>query len=109
MFDLQQFTDASVAGIPLVIFVMAMVTWLSDVTGAAGKVKLLISMAVGLVIGIGYQISLAMPQSFAAWFAVAIYGLALGLLASGTYDTGKMLVEHIVRKTMDCGDSADVG
>ncbi|MHC4464418.1 MAG: hypothetical protein ACYS30_23760 [Planctomycetota bacterium] len=47
-------------------------------------------MVVGLVLGVGYQISIVgSPASFADGFAMILYGLALGLVASGIYDIGK--------------------
>ena len=95
MFDFPVFIEASVDGIPLVLFVLALTTWLADAIGAQGKQKMVISMLVGLVFGVGYQIGLTWPVTFAAWFAVIVYGLSLGLLASGTWDTARLLVEKL--------------
>ena len=50
-------------------------------------------MAVGLLLGAGYQIaSFGVPAVFAGWFGIAVYGLGLGLVSSGVYDAGKKMV-----------------
>jgi len=101
MFDLKAFADASVTGIPLVVFVLALTTWVADVVGAQGKQKMIIAMIVGLLAGGGYQLTQAMPASFAGWFAVAVYGISLGLLASGVWDTGRLLADKVLEKALD--------
>lgn len=85
------FSNAIVAGIPLVLVVIGLVEWIKrfGVQGAALNVA---SLLIGLVAGIAYQISTAMPGDFSGWFGAAIYGLALGLVASGLYDAGKSIV-----------------
>jgi hypothetical protein len=40
----------------------------------------------GVVFGILYKLSLALPFDFASWLAVIVFGLALGLTTSGIYD-----------------------
>jgi hypothetical protein len=58
--------------------------------GIGGDLLTASSMVVGLVLGVGYQISIVgSPASFADGFAMILYGLALGLVASGIYDIGK--------------------
>lgn len=85
------FSNAIVAGIPLVLVVIGLVEWIKrfGVQGAALNVA---SLLIGLIAGIAYQISIAMPVDFSGWFGAAIYGLALGLVASGLYDAGKSIV-----------------
>lgn len=80
------FRDATTAGIPLIAFVIALVQWIKGF-GLAGNAVRAVSMVVGLILGIGYQLSLAMPVGFAGWFATVVFGLALGLGASGLYDS----------------------
>jgi hypothetical protein len=84
------FSNAIVAGIPLVLVVIGLVEWLKrfGIQGAALNVA---SLLIGLAAGIAYQISIAMPADFSGWFAAGIYGLALGLVASGLYDAGKSI------------------
>ncbi len=91
MFDFMSFFSTSVSGLPLVLVVMGLVTWISQAFNLAGKQSLIASMVVGLLLGAGFQISQAMPGDFSGWFAVVIYGLVLGLFASGVYDTGKKI------------------
>ena len=44
------------------------------------------SLVLGLIFGMSYQIAQAgMPAGFAGWFTVVIFGLAIGLTASGFY------------------------
>ena len=89
--DLVKFFSVSVTGLPLILVVMGLVTWVSKTFALTGRSQLVASMAIGLILGGGYQASQAIPADFAGWFALAIYGLALGLVASGVYDTGKQL------------------
>lgn len=39
-----------------------------------------------LALGVLYQVSIAVPAGFAGWFGAAVFGLALGLVASKVYD-----------------------
>ena len=79
------FENATVAGIPLLVFVLAFVQWIKSL-GVSGVYARVISMAVGLSLGIGYQLTLSIPVDFAGWFGAVVFGLALGLGASGVYD-----------------------
>lgn len=74
-----------VNGIPLVLVVMGLVE-LSKMFGLAGKWLTAGSFAIGLAIGIAYQLSIGVPTDFAGWFGAVIFGLALGLVASKVYD-----------------------
>jgi len=91
--DVRLFSSVAVAGIPLLFVVIGLVTWIGDL-GVTGRGKLIASMMIGLVLGAGYQISQSMPVDFAGWFAVIVYGLALGIVASKVYDTGRALIEQ---------------
>lgn len=79
------FSSALVNGIPLVLVVLGIVEW-SKRLGVTGKWLLVLSMLVGLVLGVLYQIGSAIPTDFAGWFGACVYGLGLGLVASGVYD-----------------------
>ena len=98
MVDLKAFADASVSGIPLVVFVLALTTWVADVISAQGKRKMIVAMVIGLLFGGAYQVSQNMPTSFAGWFLVLVYGISLGLLASGVWDTGKTLFLKVLER-----------
>ena len=55
--------------------------------GLKGHWLTIVSMLLGLAFGVSYQIANAgLPASFAGWFAVAVFGIMLGLVASGFYD-----------------------
>ena len=79
------FGDAIVVGLPLVLIVTGLVEWFKQ-AGVQGNSLRIVSLVIGLVLGVGYQLSLAVPVDFAGWFGAVVYGLALGLVASGVYD-----------------------
>ena len=82
------FTQYLVAGVPLVLVVLGLVEWVKSL-GLTGVAVKFVSMAIGLVLGIGYQLSIAVPIGFSGWFDASVFGLALGLVASGIYDAAK--------------------
>jgi len=77
-----------VSGVPLIFVVMGIVE-LIKAFGLQGKALTAASFAVGLALGIAYQISLGLPTGYAGWFGAVIFGLALGLMASKVYDAMK--------------------
>ena len=79
------FDTIVVAGIPLMLIVLGLVQFIKGFGVTGNQVKAL-SLSVGLVLGVGYQFSIAAPADFAGWFAVVVFGLGLGLVASGLYD-----------------------
>ena len=79
------FSGAIVNGIPLVLVVIGLVEW-SKQLGVSGRALQVLSMLVGVALGILYQYSVQPPADFAGWFGAAVYGLALGLVGSGIYD-----------------------
>jgi hypothetical protein len=95
------FTDAMVNGIPLLFVVLGLVEWIKTF-GLTGNVLRGVSMAVGLLLGFGYMTSQqGFPVEFAAIFGYVVYGLALGLVASGIYDGGKRAVGSAIRESVD--------
>ncbi len=84
MFD---FSTLLVAGISLIIVIFGLVEF-SKCLGLKGKALTVFSMLLGVVFGSAYKISEsgACPTDFAGWFAVIVFGLALGLVTSGIYD-----------------------
>lgn len=77
--------DQIVFGVPLVLAVIGLVEWMKRF-GVSGHALNAASMAVGLVVGVGYQYSQAPLVGFSAWFGACVYGVGLGLIASGIYD-----------------------
>lgn len=99
-FDFVKFFSVSVSGVPLILVVIGFVTYMKKF-GVAGKALLAASLITGLVLGGGYQLAAnGVPVAFAGWFAVIVYGLALGLFAAGVYDTGKNIAERALSKLM---------
>ncbi len=79
-------SDLLANGIPLVTLIMGLVEF-SKKLGLHGKALTVLSMILGVVIGIAYEVAQkGTPATFAEWFNTAIFGLALGLTASGVYD-----------------------
>ncbi len=79
--------DPIVNGIPILFIIFGLVEF-SKKFGWEGNHLTLLSMFLGVVLGISYQVAQQYPE-FARWFFVVIYGLALGLSASGLYDYTK--------------------
>ncbi len=79
------FSTLLVGGIPLVVVVFGLVEFVKSF-GLKGQWLTVTSLFLGLALGVCYQVAkTGLPVDFAGWFAVAIFGLALGLVASGFY------------------------
>jgi len=75
-----------VGGIPLVAVVFGLVEFIKSF-GLKGHWLTGVSILLGLAFGIAYQIANAgVPMNFAGWFSTVVFGLMLGLVASGLYD-----------------------
>ena len=80
------FTQLVVAGIPLMVVIFGIVEFAKRF-GLVGGWLTGLSMFLGVGFGISYQIANSgIPIGFPSWFGVVIFGLALGLTASGIYD-----------------------
>ena len=86
------FSSAVVAGVPLILVVIGLVAYLKKL-GVTGNALTIAALIVGLLLGAAYQFSVKAPTDFAGWFALVVYGLGLGLVASGIYDTAKGLLK----------------
>jgi len=96
--------DQVINGVPLIFVVMGLVE-LVKVFGIQGKALTAVSFGIGLVIGLLYQISLGMPTDYTAWFGAALFGLALGLVASKVYDAiGSALTRKVNLYEFDIED-----
>jgi hypothetical protein len=74
-----------VGGIPLIIVIFGLVEFIKSF-GLSGKIVTSLSMVLGLLFGIAYKIGVdGLPVDFMGWFIVVVFGLALGLVASGFY------------------------
>ena len=80
------FSDALVNGVPLVVVIMGLVEFAKKL-GLQGKALIVLSMMLGIAFGVAYQVSISgVAGDFSTWFGYVVYGLALGLTASGIYD-----------------------
>lgn len=82
------FSNAIIKGVPLILVTLGLVEWIKRL-GVEGKWINGASMAIGIILGLLYQVSIQIPADFAGWFSAAVYGMALGLVASGVYDAVK--------------------
>lgn len=83
-------------GVPLMALVMAIVEYIKQL-GLSGAPLRAASLLAGLVIGLGYKAATAAPATFADWAGAAVYGLVLGLAASGVYDAGRSITERSIK------------
>jgi len=79
------FTQIVVNGIPLILILAGLVAF-AKTMGLAGKALTALSLVLGVVIGVLYQLSVAVPTDFAGWFGAGVIGLGLGLVTAGLYD-----------------------
>jgi uncharacterized membrane protein len=84
--------DQIVNGIPLVVLVIALVEWTKRFN-VEGKALNAVSMAIGVIVGLAYFYAQAPLMTFADWFSAVVYGLALGLVASGVYDAARSAIK----------------
>jgi phosphoglycerol transferase MdoB-like AlkP superfamily enzyme len=82
---MQYFSSLLIGGIPLIAVIFGLVEFLK-VFGLKGRILTIISLLLSMAFGILYKLSLAMPFDLYSWFAVIVFGLALGLTTSGIYD-----------------------
>jgi len=114
--DISFFLDEAVEGIPLIVVVVILVQFLKGFKkkdgsqAIAGNSLLASSFGIGLVLGVLYMLYGAKPpelvnwhEDYRYWFATAIYGITLGGLASGSYETLKALFEATIEKLLKKG------
>ena len=79
------FNALLVGGIPLVVVIFGLVEFIKSL-GLAGKPLTIVSLALGLIFGLAYQVSVnGIPIAYGGWFEAVIFGLAIGLVTSGFY------------------------
>ena len=79
-------TKFLVSGISLAAIIFGLVEF-SKSLGLKGKALTVVSLLLGTAFGVAFKIAESgLPTGFAGWFAVIIFGLFLGLVASGFYD-----------------------
>lgn len=94
--DFTKFFEATVENAPILVMVVLGLVTLYGRFGLSGKAQLGASLATGVVFGGAFQIAaLGLPNTFAGWFSVVIYGLTIGLVASGVYEVGKNIANRV--------------
>lgn len=86
------FQNATVAGVPLLLFVIALVQEIKADFNLEGRIVKIVALGSGLLIGLGYQLSLAIPVGFSGWFTAVIFAVLLGLGASRLYDAAETVL-----------------
>ena len=88
------FSNVVVGGIPLLAVIVGVVEFARQM-GLSGKALRAMSAAIGLGFGVGYQLSLGVPSDYAGWFGATVYGVALGVAASGLVDVARDLAKRV--------------
>jgi hypothetical protein len=79
------FENLLVGSIPLMLVIFGLVEFAKSF-GLKGNWLTIFSMLLGLAFGMAYRVStVGVPIGFAGWFEAVIFGLAIGLTASGFY------------------------
>lgn len=86
--------DIVVSGFNLMFIVMAVVQLIKEASGLEGGAVRWLSVAVGIVFAVGYQLTLGVPADYAGWFGLVIFGIGVGLTASGFYAAGAQIVRR---------------
>jgi hypothetical protein len=75
-----------VNGVPLMLLVMALVEYIKKL-GVAGNALLVASLLIGTALGVSYHFFYKdLDPTATNVFAAVVYGLMVGLTASGVYD-----------------------
>ena len=85
MLTLAQVVTLALSGSPLLVVVLGLVQYAKKL-GLVGIVLNIISMVLGLAFGATYMIASAKPTDFLGYFLCIVYGLLIGLVASGVYE-----------------------
>lgn len=100
MFDLGKFfKEVLPTAVVLLPLTGAAVKYLGN--WVSGKAQLAASMVVGLALGGPAAYFITAPSTPAGWFAVVLYGLAVGLATSGFYEMQKASSQKAVKVHME--------
>ncbi len=79
-------TSLLAGGIPLLVVIFGLVEFVKSF-GVKGQALTAVSAFFGFIFGMAYKISQSgLPVDFSSWFVTIVFGIALGLVASGFYD-----------------------
>jgi len=82
---MQDFSSLLIGGVPLIAVIFGLVEFLK-IFGLKDRILTVASLLLGLVFGILYKFTFALPVDFVSWLSVIVFGLAIGLTTSGIYD-----------------------
>jgi hypothetical protein len=75
-----------VGTVPLITIVFGLVEFFKSL-GLKGRSLTIVSLGLGLVMGFAFRLAQSgVPAAFSGWFEAIVFGLAIGLVASGFYD-----------------------
>lgn len=95
------FNDVVINGVPLLVLIIGLIQFAKNM-GLSGKWLRVASALLGLGFGLAYQISLGMPTDFAGWLGASVYGLGLGVVASGLVDAARRIASPDVTEDCSC-------
>lgn len=99
--QLMDFNDVVINGVPLLVLIIGLIQFAKNM-GLSGKWLRVASALLGLGFGLAYQISLGMPTDFAGWLGASVYGLGLGVVASGLVDAARRIASPDVTEDCSC-------
>lgn len=88
-FDIINFLKTAAIALPALLTIVMPIVTLIGKFGVSGKPQLIASLLVGLVLGILTMYFTISPASAVAWFSTCLFGLLVGLAASGCYEVLK--------------------
>ncbi len=78
--------DIVVNGISMMFLVLGVVQFIKDNSGIKGTTVKAVSMLTGVFFGILFGMMQAVPSTPSEWATLVLYGITVGLSASGIYD-----------------------
>lgn len=96
---LDVYFGAMIKGVPLLLVIVGLVEYLKRLN-VKGNPLLFASMGIGLLFGVGYMVTQTRPPEadawlvYVYWFGNVVYGIGLGVVASGLFD----VVKNVLRK-----------
>ena len=95
---MDNFLNIAVAGVPMVLVVVGLVEYVKA-WGVSGKWLLATSSLIGLILGGLFMFANSPPPAdmashevFVYWFGLVVYGIVVGLVASGLYSAVKSVI-----------------
>jgi hypothetical protein len=93
------FAELAFGGIGIVGFVTGTVAWVKKL-GVKGTWLTVSSLVIGLIFGVAYKYYLTPLTTYQLWFGAVLYGLFLGFVACGIYDSyGNNVTDTTVNNT----------